>query len=129
MLEGKQRKKIKAGFRLPVPEEVKETNWLANCYNDVTKMCWQLDPDKRGSFSYLVKTFETYLTSEEKENYKRLEQNVNDSKTKMSKGSKPTHGMSTEAISLIEKITDDNYVTSQSIKAKQEMAEIHVFSD
>ena len=107
-------KKIKAGFRLPVPDEVKETNWLANCYNDVTKMCWQLDSDKRGSFSDLVKTFETYLTSEEKENYKRLEQNVNESMTKMSKGSKPTHGMSTEAIPLIENITDDNYVKSQS---------------
>ena len=107
-------KKIKAGFRLPVPDEVKETNWLAKCYNDVTKMCWQLDPDKRGSFSYLVKTFETYLTSEEKENYKRLEQNVNEGKTKMSKGSKQTHGMSTEAIPLIENITDDNYVKSQS---------------
>ena len=127
MLEGKQRKKIKAGFRLPVPEEVKETNWLANCYNDVTKMCWQLDPDKRGSFSDLVKTFETYLTYEEKENYKRLEQNVNGSKTKTSKGSKQTHG-STEAIPLIENITDDNYVKSQSIKAKQEIIEIHGFS-
>ena len=83
-------KKIKAGFRLPVPDEVKETNCLTNCYNDVTKICWQLDPDIRGSFSDQVKTFETYLTSEEKENYKRLEQNLNDSKTIMSKGSKPT---------------------------------------
>ena len=110
MLEGKQRKKIKAGFRLPVPEEVKETNWLANCYNDVTKMCWQLDPDKRGSFSDLVKTFETYLTSEEKENYKRLEENVTESKAKMSTRSKPKYGMSDEAIPLNENITHDNYI-------------------
>ena len=92
-------------------------------------MCWQLDPNQRCSFSDLVKTFETYLMSEEKENYERLEQSVIESQTKMSKGSKPTHGMSTEAIPLIEKITDDNYVKSQSIKAKQEMAKIHVFSD
>ena len=117
------------GYRLPVPDEISKVQWLIQCYEDVAKMCWELDPKQRSSFSDLVKTFETYLTSEEKENYKRLEQNVNDSKTKISKGSKPTHGMSTEAISLIEKITDDNYVTSQSIKAKQEMAEIHVFSD
>ena len=67
-------KKIKAGFRLPVPDEVKETDWLSKCYNDVTKMCWHLDPKKRCSFSELVKIFETHLTSEEKENYKCLEQ-------------------------------------------------------
>ena len=77
----------------------------------------------------MVKTFETYLTSEEKENYKRLEQNINESKTKMSKGSKQTHGTSTEAIPLIENITDDNYVKLQSIKPKQEIIEIHGFSD
>ena len=76
-------KKIKAGFRLPVPEEVKETNWVSKCYNDVAEMCWQLDPKKRCSFSDLVKTFETYLTSEEKENYKRLEQNFTESKTEI----------------------------------------------
>ena len=103
-------KKIKAGYRLPVPDEVKEINWLANCYNDVTKMCWQLDPDKRGSFSDLVKTFETYLTSEEKENYKRLEENVTESKAKMSTRSKPKYGMSDEAIPLNENITHDNYI-------------------
>ena len=77
-------KKIKAGFRLPVPDEVKETNWVSKCYNDVAEMCWQLDPKKRCSFSDLVKTFETNLTSEEKENYKRLEQNFTESKTEIS---------------------------------------------
>ena len=69
-------KKIKAGFRLPVPDEVKDANWLTKCYNDVTKMCWQLDPKKRCSFSDLIKIFETLLTTEEKEKYKRLEQNI-----------------------------------------------------
>jgi len=69
-------KKIKAGFRLSVPDEVKEANWLTKCYNDVTKMCWQLDPNKRCSFSDLIKIFETLLTTEEKENYKRMKQDI-----------------------------------------------------
>ena len=76
-------KKIKAGFRLPVPDEVKEANWLSKCYNEVTKMCWQLDPKKRCSFSDLVKIFETLLTTEEKENYGQLEQNIMENKAKM----------------------------------------------
>jgi cadherin 2 type 1 (N-cadherin) len=76
-------KKIKAGFRLPVPDEVKEANWLSKCYNEVTKMCWQLDPKKRCSFLDLVKIFETLLTTEEKENYGQLEQNIMENKAKM----------------------------------------------
>ena len=69
-------KKIKAGFRLPVPDEVKETDWLSKCYNDVTEMCWQLDPKKRCNFTDLVKIFKTQLNSEEKEKYYRLEQSI-----------------------------------------------------
>ena len=69
-------KKIKAGFRLPVPDEVKDANWLAKCYNDVTEMCWQLDPKQRCNFSDLVKIFKNLLTIEEKEAYKQMEQNI-----------------------------------------------------
>ena len=69
-------KKIKAGYRLPVPDEVKEANWLAKCYNEVTKMCWQLDPKQRCNFSDLVKIFKNLLTTEEKEVYKQMEQNI-----------------------------------------------------
>ena len=97
-------KKIKAGFRLPVPDEVKEANWLAKCYNEVTKMCWQLDPKKRCNFSDLVKIFETFLTTQEMENYKRLEQNIIESKEKMSKR-EPEQEISHEAIALNETIT------------------------
>jgi len=46
-------------------------------------MCWQLDPKKRCSFSDLVKIFETLLTTEEKENYGQLEQNIMENKAKM----------------------------------------------
>ena len=69
-------KKIKAGYRLPVPDEVKEANWLAKCYNEVTEMCWQLDPKQRCNFSDLVKIFKNLLTTEEKEVYKQMEQNI-----------------------------------------------------
>ena len=69
-------KKIKAGYRLPVPDEFKEANWLAKCYNEVTKMCWQLDPKQRCNFSDLVKIFKNLLTTEEKEVYKQMEQNI-----------------------------------------------------
>ena len=69
-------KKIKAGFRLPVPDEVKEANWLAKFYDEVTEMCWQLDPKKRCNFTDLVKIFETHLSTDEKQNYKIMEQNI-----------------------------------------------------
>ena len=39
-------------------------------------MCWQLDPKQRCKFSDLVKNFDEYLTSEEKEQFKRMEQSV-----------------------------------------------------
>ena len=118
-------KKIKSGFRLPVPDEIKEANWLADCYNEVAKMCWHLDPKQRSSFSDLVKTFETHLTSEEKENYKRLEQNFTESKAKISKRREPKHEIFNEAIALsdINNIDDDNYLKSQT-KEKQETDEI-----
>ena len=69
-------KEIKAGFRLPPPDEIAQIKWLVECYNEVTKMCWHINPKKRSSFSELVETFETYLTTEEQDNYKRLEQNL-----------------------------------------------------
>ena len=75
-------KKIKAGFRLLVPDEVKEANWLVNCYNEVTKMSWEIDPKKRCNFTDLVTIFETHLTSEEKEKYKRLEQSISKKEAK-----------------------------------------------
>ena len=68
-------KKIKDGFRLPVPDEVKGANWLVSSYNEVTNMCWQSDPAQRCNFSDLVKIFNTLLTTEEKEKYIILEQN------------------------------------------------------
>ena len=69
-------KEIKAGFRLPVPDEIFKVQWLVKCYKDVAKMCWQLDPKQRWKFSDVVKNFDAYLTTEEKEQHKRLEQSV-----------------------------------------------------
>ena len=69
-------KEIKAGYRLPPPDEIAQVKWLVECYNKVTKMCWHINPKERSSFSDLAETFETYLTDEEKDNYKTLEKNV-----------------------------------------------------
>ena len=64
---------IKAGFRLPCPEETRNVPWLLELYNGSTKWCWQLDLNLRWSFSDFVEYFETYLTNEEKEEYKTME--------------------------------------------------------
>ena len=69
-------KEIKAGFRLPPPDEISQFQWLVKCYNEVTQMCWHSKPKQRSSFSNLVQTFETYLTTEEKDGLRRLEQNI-----------------------------------------------------
>ena len=84
-------KKIKDGFRLPVPDEVKVANWLTKCYNEVTEMCWQVDPKQRCNFPDLVKTFDTLLTTEEKEKFKRLEQSIF---KKVAKHEKPQEAIS-----------------------------------
>ena len=106
-------KKIKSGFRLPVPDEVKETIWLSKCYNDVTEMCWQLDPKKRCSFSDLVKTFETHLTSEEKEDYKKLEQSIikNQANKERSYNSMQDNSEAVNS-NLMAKVIELNYVDS-----------------
>ena len=68
-------KAIRAGYRLQQPYEINQFQWLVECYNEVTKMCWHEDPKQRSSFSNLVQTFENYLTAEEKDDLQRLEQN------------------------------------------------------
>ena len=68
-------KEIKAGYRLQQPDEISQFQWLVECYNVVTKMCWHSNPKQRSRFSNLVQTFETYLTTEEWKDLQRLEQN------------------------------------------------------
>ena len=68
-------KKIKSGYRLPPPDEISQIQWLVKYYNEITKMCWHPKPKERPGFSNLVQTFETYLTTEEKEDLQRMEQN------------------------------------------------------
>jgi serine/threonine protein kinase len=69
-------KEIKAGLRLSPPDEISQFPWLGKCYNEVTKMGWHSNPKQRSSFSNLAQTFETYLTTEEKEDYARMNQNI-----------------------------------------------------
>ena len=64
---------IKAGFRLPCPEEVQHVQELVDLYNGSTQWCWQLNLDLRWNFADFIEYFETYLTNNEKEEYKSLE--------------------------------------------------------
>ena len=66
-------REINSGYRLSVPEEISRVQVLVEIYDEVAKRCWQLNPKERWTFTYLVDYFETYLTSEEKDEYKRLE--------------------------------------------------------
>ena len=64
---------INSGYRLPVPVEISRDNSLIKIYDQVVKKCLLLNPEQRWTFTDLVDYFETYLTSEEKDDYKRLE--------------------------------------------------------
>ena len=63
---------IKSGYRLPVPDEINEVPLLAKFYKEVTKLCWELDPKDRWSFSKIAGYLVTYLTDKEKEDYQIL---------------------------------------------------------
>jgi len=64
---------IKAGFRLPCPEEIQNVDWLVNLYKESTQKCWQLDLDLRWTFADFVKYFENILTMNEKTKYVKLQ--------------------------------------------------------
>jgi serine/threonine protein kinase len=66
---------INSGYRLPVPVEISQVKPLVKIYEEVVKKCLLLDPNQRWTFTDLVDYFETYLTSKEKDEYKRLEDN------------------------------------------------------
>ena len=72
---------ITSGFRLPVPEEICQIENLRKMCDEATTMCWQLNPKERWSFSDLVRCFETYLTADEIEEYKRIEKLYLETKT------------------------------------------------
>ena len=100
--------KLKAGFRLQPPNEIDEVHLLRKIYGEVTKWCWKLDPKLRWSFSDLVEYFETYFTTEEKEEYKRLEKSykemhnlVNDEFKMSSKRKISTDSQASESTKLI----------------------------
>ena len=50
-------KEIKAGYRLPPPDEISQFQWLVKLYKEVTQMCWHPKPKQRSSFSDLVHSY------------------------------------------------------------------------
>ena len=75
---------IKSGYRLPVPDEINEVPLLAEFYKEVTKLCWELDPKDRWSFSKIAGYLVNYLTDKEKEDYQILHNktpNINNEET------------------------------------------------
>ena len=67
-------KELKAGYRLPCPEEVQKINsWSPlKVYNKITKKCFVIDPKKRSTFTKVVDIIEQQLTEDEKSRYEDL---------------------------------------------------------
>merc|ERR1711971_24376 len=84
---------IKAGSRLPCPNQIEGTDWLEKFYHGATVWCWQADPNLRWSFESLVEYFETYLSEKELLEYKNFEEAyinmqdlINDDTTRLKRG-------------------------------------------
>jgi len=84
---------IKAGSRLPCPNQIEGTDWLEKFYHGATVWCWQADPNLRWSFQSLVEYFETYLSENELQEYKNFEEAyinmqdlINDDTTRLKRG-------------------------------------------
>jgi len=84
---------IKAGSRLPCPNQIEGIDWLEKFYHGATVWCWQADPNLRWSFESLVEYFETYLSEKELLEYKNFEEAyinmqdlINDDTTRLKRG-------------------------------------------
>jgi serine/threonine protein kinase len=84
---------IKAGSRLPCPNQLEGIDWLEKFYHGATVWCWQADPNLRWSFESLVEYFETYLSEKELLEYKNFEEAyinmqdlINDDTTRLKRG-------------------------------------------
>ena len=66
---------LEDGYRLPCPSEVKiVTTWdPVEVYEKVTSLCFQEDPNKRGTFCKVVDAIESHLGEEELSFYTEME--------------------------------------------------------
>ena len=71
---------IKNGYRLPCPCH-NTLDWGPDFYEEITKLCWTEDPQKRANFSQLVEIFEKHLTYDELEHHKDMEEQYEKIKT------------------------------------------------
>ena len=69
-------KQLERGYRLPCPTDVKSiSQWNPeNLYEDLSKLCFNEDPNERGTFSQVVSAIENHLSQEELSFYKEMEE-------------------------------------------------------
>jgi len=65
---------VDRGYRLQCPKEVKLCQvWSPEeLYNELTEVCFLTEPEKRASFSDVIKILEAHLSLDEKESYSKL---------------------------------------------------------
>ena len=68
---------IKGGKRLECPKEVSEVRDLRNLFHDITQWCWQRDHSLRWNFTSIVAYFTCFLTKDEVEEKKSIEDEFN----------------------------------------------------
>ena len=66
---------LEAGYRLECPTDIKNVStWSPKeLFEEVTKLCFVEDPNDRATFSTVVKTIETNLSTEEMSFYEQLD--------------------------------------------------------
>ena len=64
-------RQLEAGHRLGCPTDIKSVStWSpTKFYEEMTKLCFEEDPNERATFTTVVATIETYLSTEERSFY------------------------------------------------------------
>ena len=76
-------KQLEQGYRLPCPDNIKDaTDWNPEVfYDELAKICYLEDPDKRSNFSEVVKVIENQLFKNELAQFERMEEEYQETRT------------------------------------------------